>query len=421
MPALHTRTRRSRTTITIFTLLVVSCGYFLLHLLVSPSQSILPLFLGTTSASQSQRPPATYHNYTSAYSFDLNLAVNPDWMARVPDDAYLSSLSIPGTHDTMTFDLMTNDVFQCQNHDLGTQLQAGLRYFDIRGRLLVNASVGASRPAGAAAPDPKIGIFHGHVPTGYVFEDVLLTVFSFLDAHPSEGIIMRVKEEGAPVPYGDPGEEWATGANDDNDTRAFAFEDAFDHYRLAHPHTAPGCAEHLLHPWPPAAAGARAVPTMGELRGRVLVLYEFPTRRGPASGHGIPWDPPPPPGSGRHHIALEDLWVILDPSRLDDKWDAVRTHLRRAAAAGQDDDDVLFLSHLSASVGVLPVEAAAGPLGERGSRRNGTRIEGINDRTGRWLEEGGGGKTGVVMGDFMGARLVGDILGRNEWLVGGGA
>lgn len=398
MPALHTR--RSRTTITIFTLLAILCGYFLLHLLVSPSQSFLPLFLGT-SAPKSQQPPATYHNYTSAYSFDLDQAVNPDWMARIPDDAYLSSLSIPGTHDTMTFDLVTNDVFQCQNHDLKTQLAAGLRYFDIRGRLLVDASVTSFQEGRRA--DPKIGIFHGHVPTGYMFEDVLQTMFSFLDAHPSEGIIMRVKQEGAPVPYGDPGKEWATGTT--GDTNPFAFEDAFNHYRLTHPLTAPGCEKHLLYPWPSPPAAPRAVPKMAELRGRVLVLYEFPTSRGNASAYGIPWD-------SDAHIALEDLWIILDLAHLDDKEEAIRANLKLAAASA-DDADVLFLSHLSASVGVLPIEAAAGPLAERS---NGTLISGINDRTGRWLENGEG-KTGVIMGDFMGTRLVGDILRRNEWLM----
>lgn len=391
--ALHNRhSRRSRTSITIFTLLAILCGYFLLHLLISPLQPILPLF---DIPSTKTPAPATYHNYTSSFSFDLNQAVNPDWMSHIPDDVYLNSISIPGTHDTLTFDLVDNEVFQCQNHDLKTQLRAGLRYFDIRGRLLVNASTAASQP-------PRIGIFHGHVSTGYTFQDVLMALFSFLDEHPSEGIVMRLKEEGTPVPIGDPSENWETG------TYNTTFEEAFNYYRLNNSLTAPGCEAHLLHPWPTHPARAM-LPTMAELRGRVIVLYEFETAGGGGDYYGIPWT--------SEHITLEDMWIVMDPSLLAAKWDAVRQNLQLAAASA-DDGDVLFLSHLSASVGVTPIEAAAGPLADR---TNGTVIMGINDRVGQWLEDGEAtagdkGKTGVVMGDFPGQRLVEDILKRNAWL-----
>lgn len=376
--------RRSRSSSAVFILLTVLCGYVLLHLVVSPLQPILPLFY---AAAPKPQAPASYHNYTSAWSFNLEQAVHPDWMSRVADDVRLNSLSIPGTHDTLTFDLVDNEVYQCQNHDLKTQLRAGLRYFDIRGRQLVNASTGATQ-------EPVIGIFHGHVSTGYTFQDVLLTMFAFLEENPSEGIVMRLKEEGAPVPVGEPSDNWTTGAY--NTT----FEEAFNYYRLNNPLTTPGCTEHILYPWP---AASRAMPTMAELRGRIIVLYEFNTVQ---SDYGIPWT--------SEHIALEDLWIIMDPQGLEDKWAAVSKNLQLAAASA-DDSDVLYLTHLSASVGVLPIEAAAGPLA---GRTNGTLIQGINDRTGRWLElgeeAGDGGKTGVIMGDFPGQKLVADILRRNE-------
>lgn len=383
------QSRRSRTSVAIFTILAIFGGYFLLHLLVSPLQPILPIF--TAPWTSNTRPPASYHNYTSAFSFDLHLAANPSWMARIPDTVNLNSLSIPGTHDTLTYDLVTNNVFQCQNQDLKTQLHAGLRYLDIRGRLVYNASAGADQ-------DPVIGIYHGHVSTGYDFQDVLQTVFDFLDENPSEGIIMRVKEEGAPLPTGSPAEPWLSG------TYNTTFEEAFRYYRRTHPLTAPGCERHLLAPWP---RDDRLVPTMAEMRGRVLVLYEFDTVAAAAAPDGIPWQ--------SSHIALEDMWIILDPALLEAKWDAVRQNLE-AAAGSAEDGDVLFLSHLSASVGVTPIEAAAGPLADR---TNGTVIRGLNERTGTWLEAGGrtGKTTGVIMADFPGERLVGSILRRNAWLM----
>lgn len=377
-----------------FIVLTIFIGYFALHVLVSPFAAIIPLLGDPTSSSKPPQPPASYHNYTSSFSFDLDKAVHPDWMSQIPDSVYLNSLSIPGTHDTLTFNLVDNIVFQCQNHDLVTQLRAGLRYFDIRGRLLIDASF--------KQPAPVIGIFHGHVSTGFTFQDVLLAVFQFLDENPSEGIVLRIKEEGAPIPIGDPSNEWTTGA--DNTT----FEEAFNYYRFNNTLTAPGCDKHLLLPWPAlGSSSSRIIPTMGELRGKVIILYEFPTVAGP---YGIPWASP--------YMKLEDLWIILDPEHLDDKWEAIKENLEQAAASAEE-DDLLFLSHLSASVGVTPIEAAAGPLEER----NGTMIVGINDRTGLWLEQGkekgSASKTGIIMGDFPGQRLVEDILSRNDWLTKG--
>lgn len=373
-------------TILFFTLVILG-SYFLLHDVVSPLRPVLPYF--------TSNPPPSYHNYTSAFSFDLDRPVLRDWMSQIPDHINLTSLSIPGTHDTETYDLVDNHVFQCQNHDLKTQLGAGLRYFDIRGRLLINVT------AGAEDGEPVIGIFHARVFTGYTLQDVLLTIFEFLEENPTEGIVMRLKQEGPPVKVNE------FGIFDDGPevTSTRTFEDVFNHYRSGNVLTEPGSSRHLLLPWPPSSAGttAPALPTMGQLRSRILVLQEFPSVAGP---YGVVWKSP--------HINLEDLWIIPDLPHLDEKWDAIRRKLSEAAAS-PDDSDVLFLSHLSASVGVSPIEAAAGPLTEV----DGKRIAGMNDRTGLWLEEGegrGGGKTGIIMGDFPGQRLVDAILRRNEWL-----
>jgi 1-phosphatidylinositol phosphodiesterase len=391
--------RRSRTSIIVVAVLVVVCLYLVLQLSNSTS-TIRP----SVWSSPANMP--SYKNYSSLYSFDLDGSIHPDWMARVPDHTSLASLSIPGTHDTETFDLVNNTKMQCQNHDLKTQLGAGLRYFDIRGRMVIDEAAGGQ---GAA---PEIGIFHAQVYTGYTLEDVLLTLFAFLDQHPNEGVVMRLKEEGPPVrrkPGGTFYDE-LEGKEQDADTTAYktTFEEAFNHYRLKNPRTEPGSTKHLLAPWPSpsAPAGSPLLPTMAQLRGKIIVLYEFPTAPG-APKHGVSWTSP--------HISLEDLWIIEDLEHLEDKWEAIRTSLA-AAGASPPGSDVLFLSHLSASVGVLPIEAAAGPLGPV----NGSMIEGMNDRTGRLLEkavkDGQQGKTGVIMGDFPGQRLVDAILARNAWL-----
>lgn len=52
------------------------------------------------------------------------------WMSYLPDDALLSALSIPGTHDAATSTL--NLWSKCQSLSLGAQLNAGVRCFDLR-------------------------------------------------------------------------------------------------------------------------------------------------------------------------------------------------------------------------------------------------------------------------------------------------
>ncbi len=61
-----------------------------------------------------------------------------EWMADIPDDALLSSVNIPATHDTGTAGVV-EDLLQvylltsCQNLYYDEQLNVGARSFDIRG------------------------------------------------------------------------------------------------------------------------------------------------------------------------------------------------------------------------------------------------------------------------------------------------
>lgn len=53
-----------------------------------------------------------------------------DWMSGLPDDRALADLTLPGTHESAS--LFGGFISQCQNHDVGQQLQDGIRFFDIR-------------------------------------------------------------------------------------------------------------------------------------------------------------------------------------------------------------------------------------------------------------------------------------------------
>lgn len=230
--------------------------------------------------------------------------------------------------------------------------------FDIRARLVNN----------------ELLIFHGISPTGYSYVDVLTAFYRFLDKNPGEALIMRLMEEVDKV------------------NSQIDFITAFNKYRFNDTRTAAGSAKHL---WIPSKPGPSYVPTLGELRGKILILQNF----GPEPAEfGIKWESP--------LLSIQDHFVIPDLHQgMDDKFDAIVKGLESAAAGTESGNGRLYLGHLSGSVYVLPIEVAAGT-------RDG-KVKGMNDRTGEWLREGNGRTTGVVIIDFPGRELVREILLRN--------
>ncbi|PHH91881.1 hypothetical protein CDD83_9975 [Cordyceps sp. RAO-2017] len=62
-----------------------------------------------------------------AFSFDAAAGQHAAWMASVPDATPLTSLSIPGSHDSLTYNMAADGPLRCQNANLSAQLAAGLR------------------------------------------------------------------------------------------------------------------------------------------------------------------------------------------------------------------------------------------------------------------------------------------------------
>jgi len=334
--------------------------------LLTATAFCMVLFYTLLSIAPCMIPSSTcYRGFASSWSFDASTVQHADWMASIPDETPITSLSIPGTHDTMTYNMTDNIKLQCQNSNLTTQLESGLRYFDIRARL----------------EDDKLRIYHANGFTGFEYDEVLLAMFDFLEAHPSEAIVMRLKEEGRPIGKGN--------------TRTF--EETFNYYLDSSPETAAGAQSHLY-----LYDRIRPIPTLGELRSRIFLLQEFQTKND--KPYGLAWE--------GDQMVLEDYWIIPDIYHLADKWTAIRDALMDAATAPLDNTK-LHLAHVSASVGVLPIEAAAGP-------RNRT-VVGMNDMTGQWLRDfekvEGVTRTGIVILDFPGRRLVEAILDWNKRLM----
>jgi 1-phosphatidylinositol phosphodiesterase len=119
---------------------------------------------------------------TAAYSDDTGASDQRlNWMAVFPDSTKINSLSIPATHESMAlYGGSVGYVAICQVKSLNDQLTMGIRALDIRCRHINNT----------------FAIHHGQIYENATFgNDVLAVCRSFLLSHPSETILMRVKEE----------------------------------------------------------------------------------------------------------------------------------------------------------------------------------------------------------------------------------
>jgi 1-phosphatidylinositol phosphodiesterase len=102
----------------------------------------------------------------------------PDaWMSQLPDGALLRELTIPGTHNSGA--RHGGPWTECQNTSIAEQLSSGIRFLDIRCRLF----------------EGSFTIHHGASYQNLNFDDVLGSCRDFLASHPSETVLMRVKQE----------------------------------------------------------------------------------------------------------------------------------------------------------------------------------------------------------------------------------
>jgi len=200
-------------------------------------------------------------------------------MARVADDTPLAQLSIPGTHDSGALFEPVAGIAKTQELTIAAQLDAGARYFDIRCRDV----------------DDRFDITHGGIDQNQTFDDVLATMFAFLDANPSEALIVSVKEDavqsGETMPF-------------DAAFRGYVAE-APDRWYLG---------DHL--------------PTLGAARGKLVLLRRFSATV--AQGiDGTDWADNATFVSGELHV--EDNYLVTDNEL---KWAAITDALAAATGDG---------------------------------------------------------------------------------------
>ena len=236
-----------------------------------------------------------------------------DWMAGLDDALPLNQIVLPGSHDSATQYVQLAFVTRCQALSIAEQLNAGCRYLDIR--------------LGMDAHKGTFKLMHGFTsckPSAFSFdalylEDMLRACYAFLAEHPTETVVFAVKQE-------------------HGDESVIEFETALDAYLGEHPDF------WLL---------TDTIPTLGEARGKLVLMRRYEDAAGLGARAGIPllW----PDQKGHDNTALNTeassqgsytLWVQdRFEFETEDKWTAFQDGLAAAEEqAGAGDLAIHFLS-----------------------------------------------------------------------------
>lgn len=223
------------------------------------------------------------------------------WMAQLPSSLPLSALSIPGTHNSPTHYVALPSV-RCQAVNMRTQLDNGVRFLDIRVSCMDES-----------LDDDDLALVHSAFPISLSgnkwFHDLLASVYDFLDANPSETVIMSVKREG-------------TGRGSDQLLSKYLARRYFAGDFARRWYTEP------------------RVPTLGEARGKVVLVRRFhldDSLKGEHDGRGLGIDGSVWPDNcadgtcGSGMIRIQDFYEVGQSEDIDKKIDLARAELERAA------------------------------------------------------------------------------------------
>ncbi|MEN7546326.1 phosphatidylinositol-specific phospholipase C [Rapidithrix thailandica] len=234
-------------------------------------------------ARESSSSGAPVPKIATGVSYELH-----NWMSALNGNLKLSELSIPGTHDSgARYDhpLLSGSA-KCQDLTIGEQLEAGTRFLDIRCRHIGDAFT----------------IHHGVVYQHMNFTDVLNYCFNFLNANPTESIVMSIKEEHEP----------------ENNTRSF--EATLESYLQANPDK-----------W----YLAENVPALEQVRGKIVLLRRFSANNTPKGINATAWQDNTTfeINTPQALLKVQDVYQVPDNNQ---KWNSIESLLNEAKTGNAD-------------------------------------------------------------------------------------
>jgi len=254
------------------------------------------------------------HNDDSYYHDSGNLPNQQNWMSRLDNTKSIYSISMPGTHDSGA--RYGGDAVQTQSLTIRQQLDAGIRFLDIRLRHI----------------DNKFTIHHGAFYQHMNFDDVLTQVRDFLNANKSETVLMRVKQE----------------HTTENSTRSFAdtFSTYNDHYQdIIYTPKIPSTEN-------PNEPTRKLLITLNEVRGKLIFLQNFdePSSDTQVARFGLNYK----------NFNIQDAFEVGSNWDLYGKWEKVKAQLNNANANRESTSYQGYMNYLSASGGSFPYFIASG-------------------------------------------------------------
>lgn len=234
------------------------------------------------------------------------------WMERLADDTPLVALSIPGAHDAASASITAWPSWtRTQDKNVAELWNCGVRAFDLRPALV----------------DGELGIYHEKYSAHVSFPQIMQALVLALKKHPVECAIVIIRHE-----------EEADGNNS-------LWKDAMGAYLSS--------IRSFLVDYSPSL-------TLGELRGKILVLSRNEYTGGPLGGYIRGWSHSNRLDSQKSAsiqgtdgsaspLLIQDYY---HPEGVEDKWAAVKGLLDAAASAG--DNGPLVINHTSGYLGSLP-------------------------------------------------------------------
>jgi 1-phosphatidylinositol phosphodiesterase len=330
------------------------------------------------------------------------------WMGKLKDETSLSALSIPGTHNSPTHHIALPSV-RCQAVSVRDQLDNGVRFLDIR--------VQPESP-NDSSKDGLI-LVHSAFPVSLTgtkyFRGLIEKVHAFLDANPTETVIISLKREGV-------------GKSTDQQLS-----------KILNDHYANDASRWFTD---------NRIPTLGESRKKVVLIRRFAlddSLKEENGGKGWAIDAESWPDNcadgtcSSGEIRVQDFYEVAESINIDKKITYANDQLERAAqtvcvlpgdmngASAEIQPPPFFMNFLSASnfwrANCWPDKIAAKvnpSIIDYLCRRHNesTRIGGPDDGEGR--KNIGDGSTGIVVCDWVGLNgdwdLVRCIVGMNAKL-----
>jgi len=221
------------------------------------------------------------------------IPVGTSWMSQLSDTAWISDLSIPGTHNSGALHEPIAGTAACQTMTISDQLESGVRFFDVRCR----------------HEDDRFTIYHGPVFQKQSYDDIENLMRNFLEKHDKEVLLVTLKQENSPRRISKPFDETV---------RQYIKDAGGLYFTEGH------------------------LPQLREVRGKIVVLRRFPTK--PDLGiDATNWG-----HSGSHQsrqLFIQDRFELRNSA---DKWSLVKDALQQANKI--DDERTLHLNVTSGYV-----------------------------------------------------------------------